>query len=170
MLKQLAKQHSIPLSSRGWLPQLRASLPRQSLKTLGSLEKTSQLKSSNIVKISTQRNLSGQQLNIYEANNLSLQKVLQYPLGFTSAIPDGLPIKTDKAKLMHQLEDVAALVHDPCLDDLGAYVVDRNALLPAFTALSQTFEELSEKLFSLLPKVERVDFVTDTYKDNSAKT
>ncbi|KAI0208649.1 hypothetical protein LSAT2_006703 [Lamellibrachia satsuma] len=33
-----------------------------------------------------------------------------------------------------------------------------------------TFEELSEKVFSVLPKVKRVDFVTDTYKDNSIKS
>ena len=52
---------------------------------------------------------------------------------------DGLPVKTDKAKLMHQLEDGAALDHHPCLDDLGAYVDDGNALLPALTAMSQTY-------------------------------
>ena len=61
-------------------------------------------------------------------------------------MPDGFPVKTDKAKLMHQLEDDAALVHHPCLDDLGAYVVDGNALLHALTALPQTFVELSESV------------------------
>ncbi|KAI0236578.1 hypothetical protein LSAT2_012875 [Lamellibrachia satsuma] len=50
-------------------------------------------------------------------------------IGWALATPDGLPVKTDKAKLMHQLEDDAALEHHPCLDDLGAYVVDGNALL-----------------------------------------
>ena len=95
-----------------------ASLPRLSLQTFGSLEKTKKLKSSKIVQISAQLNLFGQQLIISEYNNLSIQK--QYPLGSILATPDGLPVKTDKAKLMHQLEDDAAMVHHLCLDDLGA--------------------------------------------------
>ncbi|KAI0240668.1 hypothetical protein LSAT2_008579 [Lamellibrachia satsuma] len=45
-----------------------------------------------------------------------------------------------------------------------------NALLHALTALPQTFGELSEKVFSVLPKLKRVDFVTDIYKDNSVKS
>ena len=105
---------------------------RQSLNTVGSLEKTKKLKSSKIVQISAQRNLFGQLLILSGDSNLSLQKVLQYPIGSTLATPDGLPVKTDKAKLMHQLED------------LDAYVVEGNALLQALTALPQTFGELSE--------------------------
>ncbi|KAI0232364.1 hypothetical protein LSAT2_017296 [Lamellibrachia satsuma] len=50
------------------------------------------------------------------------------------------------------------------------YVDDGNALLHALTALSQTFGELSKKLLTLLPKVRRVDFVTDINKDNSIKS
>ena len=42
--------------------------------------------------------------------------------------------------------------------------------MQALTALSQTFGELSEKLCSVLPKVKRLYFVTDTYKDNSIKS
>ena len=115
------------------------------------------------------QNFFGQLLILSEDNNFSLQKVLQCPLGsvpWSLATPDGFPVKTDKAKLLHQLEDDAALVHHPCLDDLGAYVVDRNALLHALTALPQTLGELSEKVFNLLPKVKRVD----TYKGNSIKS
>ena len=67
---------------------------------------------------------------------------------------------------MHQLEDDAALVHHTCLDDLDAYVVDRNALLHTLTALPQTFGELSKKM--RVAKVKRVDFVTDIY--NSIKS
>ena len=145
------------------------------LKMFGSLEKKKKLNFSKmkIVQISAQRNLFGQLLILSEDNNLSLQKVLQYPLGSVSwalTTPGGLPVKTDKAKLMHQREDDAATVHYPCLDDLGVYVVDRNALLHALTALPQTLGELSDKLFSILPNVKRVDFVTDTYKDNSVKS
>ena len=141
-----------------------------------SLEKTKKLKSSkmNIVEIlSAQRNLFGQLLILSEDNNLSIQKVLQYPLGsvpWALATLDGLPIKTDETKLMYQIEDDAALVHHPCIDDLDAYVVDGNALLLALTALPPTFEELSDKMFSVMPKVKRVDFVTDTYKENSIKS
>ena len=146
-----------------------ASLPRQSLKTLGSLEKTKKLKSSKIVQISAQRNLFGL-LILSEDNNHSVQKVLQYPLGSTLATPDGFPLKPYRAKLKHQLEDDAMLVHHHCLDDLGAYVVDGNTLLHTVTVLPQTFGELSKKLSSMLPKVKTVDFVTDTYKENSIKS
>ena len=145
----VAKQHLKPLSRRGLLTKLKfhASLPRQSLKTFGSLKKTKKLKSSKLVQISAQRNLFGQLLILSEDNNLSLQNVLHYPLDSSLATPGGLLVKTDKAKLMHQLEDDAALVHHPCLDDLGAHVVDGNALVQALTALSQTLGELSKKLF-----------------------
>ena len=46
---------------------------------------------------------------------------------------------------MDQFEDDAALVHHTCLDDLGAYVDDGNALLQALTAMPHTFGELSKK-------------------------
>ena len=131
-------------------------------------------KTLNIVEIlSAQRNLFGQLLILSEDSNLSLQKVLQYPLGpvpWALATPDGLPIKTVETKLMHQIEYDAALVHHPCIDDLDAYVVDGNALLLALTALPPTFGELSDKMFSVMPKVKRVDIVTDTYKENSIKS
>ena len=97
-----------------------------------SLEKTKKLKSSKIVQISARQNLFGQLLILSEYNNLSLQKVLQYPLGsvpWALSTSDGFLVMTDEAKLMHQLEDDAALVHRPCLDDLGVYTVDGNALL-----------------------------------------
>ena len=45
-----------------------------------------------------------------------------------------------------------------------------NALLRSFTALPQTFGELSEKVFSVLHKVKRLDIATDTCKNNSTKS
>jgi hypothetical protein len=151
-----------------------APLRRQSLKTWASLEKKKTLHSSKmkVVQVTAQRNLFGQLLILSEENNLSLQKVLEYPLSpvpWALATPDGLPAKTDKAKLMHRLEDETAVVDHPKLEELGAYIVDGNALLQSLIALPQTFGELSEKVFSVLPKVKRLDFVTDTYKDNSIK-
>ena len=118
-----------------------APLLKQSLETFGSIEKTKKLKSSKIVQISAQRNLFGQLLILSEDNNFTEGTAISTwfcAMGFSYtgwalATPDGLPVKTKKAKLRHQLEDDAALVHRPCLDDLGAYVVDRNALLHALT-------------------------------------
>ena len=119
--------------------KFRAPLSNQSLMMFGCLEKTKKLKSSKIIQISAQRNLFGQLLILSEDNKLSS---LQYPLGWVPwalATRDGLPVKTDKDKLMHQLEDDATLVDHPCIDDLGAYIVDGNTLLHALTALSQTY-------------------------------
>ena len=41
------------------------------------------------------------------------------------------------------------------------------ALLQAMTGLPDTFEELANKVFDALPKAERLDLVTDTYKNGS---
>ena len=52
----------------------------------------------------------------------------------------------------------------------AVHVIDRNAILQSFTAIPGTFEELAESVFNQLPMAERVDFVTDTYKQLSIKS
>ena len=85
------------------------------------------------------------------------------------ATPDGLPAKTDKVKLFHNLEDDNGHENIMQLED-NVYIMDGNALLQALTGLPQTFAELAEKAFYSLPKAKTVHFVTDTYKEDSIKS
>ena len=85
------------------------------------------------------------------------------------ATPDGLPAKTEKAKLLHKLEDGTGYEDIMQLED-NVYIMDGNALLQALTGLPQTFGELAEKVFCSLPEAKTVHFVTDTYKEDSIKS
>ena len=78
-------------------------------------------------------------------------------------------VKTDKSKLLHALEESSHRVES--LDNLSStnYVIDGNALMHAQVALPNTFGELATKMFDQLPKVPRVDFVTDSYFPMSIK-
>ncbi|XP_041373542.1 uncharacterized protein LOC121386637 [Gigantopelta aegis] len=49
------------------------------------------------------------------------------------------------------------------------YVIDGSALLQAQVALLSTFGELADSIFDQLPKVQRVDFVSDSYLPLSIK-
>ena len=85
------------------------------------------------------------------------------------ATPDGLPAKTDKAKLLHKLEDDTGHENIMQLED-NVYIINGNALLQALTGLPQTFAELAEKKSCSLPKAKTVHFVTDTYKEDTIKS
>jgi len=50
------------------------------------------------------------------------------------------------------------------------YVCDGNAFLQSLTSLPDTFEDVAERVFSLLPNTPRVDFVTDTYQPAPIKS
>ena len=52
----------------------------------------------------------------------------------------------------------------------AVHVIDGNAILQSLTTIPGTFEKLAESVFNQLPKAERVDFVTDTYKQLSIKS
>ena len=42
--------------------------------------------------------------------------------------------------------------------------------MQALTGIPETFEDVAENVFSVLPKTNRVDFVTDSYHPNSIKS
>ena len=143
------------------------------LKTFSDAAKTAKLKATGNKKsreITTERNVLGQLVLLSVNHNISLQRVLCFPLGpvpWSLASADGLPIKTDKAKLLHELEGD----HQTILQQQysSSYVIDGNALYQAQVALPGTFGELADSLFQQLPRVSRVNFVTDTYKQDSIK-
>ena len=89
-------------------------IKKQKLKTFASLAKSVQVtgtdkKTKNVV---AQRNVFGQLILLALKYNISMEKVLSYPLGpipLALATATGSPTKTDKAKLMHTLEGHANL-------------------------------------------------------------
>ncbi|GFO10377.1 hypothetical protein PoB_003688200 [Plakobranchus ocellatus] len=99
--------------------------------------------------------------------NLDLQKVMGYPLGLVPWAPvslDGFPIKTNKAVLMHKLDDTSAL-KSPTIDQEHIHIIDGNAVYHALHVLDLpgTFGELANRIFCALPKVASVHFLTDNY-------
>ena len=148
-------------------------ISRKALSTFASLKESKKVTNAanKQIEIKAERNLFGQLLMLSEKNNISLEKLLCYPLSpvpWALATADGLPVKTDKAKLMHLLEAGVTSPLAPKVDD-SVYIMDGNAVLYALVDLPTTFEQVAKKVFELLPKVVRVDFVTDTYKENSIK-
>ncbi|KAK3745436.1 hypothetical protein QZH41_005085 [Actinostola sp. cb2023] len=78
-----------------------------------------------------------------------------------------MPVNMEKAKLLHFLEGKNQ-VQRPTTGDIF-YVIDGNALLQAMVAIPSTFGDLADSVFEQLPKVHRVDFVTDSYHPLSIK-
>ena len=95
--------------------------------------------------------------------------VCTQPNTLALATPDGLPAKTDKAKLLRKLEDDTGHENIMQLED-NVNIMDGNALLQALTGLPQTFAELAEKAYCSLPKANTVHFVTDTYQEDAIKS
>ena len=104
-------------------------------------------------------------------NDIDMKMTMSYHLGpvsWTLATADGSPVKSDKAKLLHNLEGTIEASEKPVQEDT-VYIYDGHALLQAMTAIPDTFEEVAERVFTLLPKTQRVDFVTDSYYEHSIK-
>eukprot|EP00745_Piridium_sociabile_P026705 TRINITY_DN42673_c0_g1_i18.p1 TRINITY_DN42673_c0_g1~~TRINITY_DN42673_c0_g1_i18.p1 ORF type:complete len:760 (+),score=189.88 TRINITY_DN42673_c0_g1_i18:236-2515(+) len=135
----------------------------KSVKVSGKSKKTHQ--------ITAERNVFSQLVLLAVNHNISMERALQFPLGpvpWSLAMSDGTPAKTDKAKLLHLLETESHRAEKPA-SDTNTYVIDGNAMFQQQVALPTTFGELAEQIFDKLPKVSRVDFVTDSYRPNSIK-
>ena len=102
-------------------------------------------------------------------SNIDLEMTMSFQLGpvpWTLATADGCPVKSDKAKLLHNLEARVDPSEKPPIEE-SIYVYDGNAILQALTAIPGTFEDVAERVFAPLPKTKRVDFVTDCYREQS---
>ena len=86
------------------------------------------------------------------------------------ATPDGFPLKTNKAMLMHEITNQNCLVLDFSKDDITACIVDRMAFYHNITNIPKTFGDLTLKFLNSLPQTKNVHFVADTYRMNSTKT
>ncbi len=150
-----------------------APLKKRKLKTFAAMQVKKKVMSSQnkVIEIRAERNLYGQLPMYAEEHNISMEKALKFPLGplpWALATSDGFPTKTDKSTLLHKLEDKSAVtVVGPAPEAI--HIVDGNAVIHSMTSLPDNFAQLAAKVFFMLPQAQRVDFVTDTYKDQSIK-
>lgn len=148
-----------------------APIKRSKVNTFASMSARSTVTatSKKTKEIIAERNVFGQLVRISAFNNLSLEKVLAYPLGpipWSLATPDGTPLSTNKASVMHLYERGHILPTKPINP---AYVFDGNHQFHTLVGIPDTFGELAEKVFNFLPTFKRLDFVTDSYKVDSIK-
>ena len=105
-------------------------IKRNKLKTFAKAEVKKTLKSTQnrMTQIKAEQNIFWQLVLLSVQNDIDLHVTLSYPLGpvpWLLATADGMPIKTDKAKLLHYLESSveASLLRPRCCS-----IVDGNAV------------------------------------------
>ncbi|GFN93834.1 hypothetical protein PoB_002034000 [Plakobranchus ocellatus] len=104
-----------------------------------------------------------------------MEKVLKYPLSpvpWSLSSPGGLPLKINKATLLHKLENTfnSFESHDFSRQPYTAYIIDGNALLHCLSSGPDTFKDFAKQAFRSLPQTTSVHFVTDIYKPYSKKS
>ena len=91
------------------------------------------------------------------------------PVPYCLGSPDGHLSKTNKAKGFQFITEDRCIDQqpDPCKTLL---IVDGNALYHSMTEIPETFKQVSEKIFKMIPGNCDVIFSTDIYKKNSLKS
>ena len=107
-------------------------IKRNKLKTFAASQVTKKVTSSKnkVSQIRADRNVFGQLVLLAIQHDVDLELALSFPLGpvpWSFANADGMPTKTDKHTLLHNLESGIELVTDRPSD--AVHVVDRNAML-----------------------------------------
>ncbi|XP_077968888.1 uncharacterized protein LOC144422864 [Styela clava] len=117
-------------------------------------------------------------LLIGKSKNIELQEMLEYPLTAIPASigsPNGTPVRTNKARLLHELENSVPEVLVKSYPLNAALVIDGMALLQSLNNIPETFGRLLNMIFDRIINMaksyncNRVDFVCDTYPDISIK-
>ena len=104
------------------------------LKTLitNAKVRTLKKKKNKEIKVKVQRNLSGQLLVLSLEHEIDIQKVLCYPLSpvpWSLSTSNGLPLKTNKATLLHKLQSPGCLLSEDITRLPGTvHVIDGNSL------------------------------------------
>ena len=154
---------------------LHAPLKKKKLKTFAVLKKTITVKNkmNKEIKITAQRNIYAQLVMIAQANEIDIEKLFAYPLGpvpWPLATGDGMLAKTDKAVLLHKLENNIHQSQNTEVSKDDVYILDGNVLLHSLVSIPETYGQLARKIFNCLPPVSVLHFVTDTYKEMSIKS
>lgn len=147
-------------------------IPRCKVKNFASIAiKTSVKSNKKVVELQGTRDLFGRLLFLSSKNNLDLNKVFSFPLTpvpLSLAHVDGSPNKTDKAKLLHKLEnEVHSTIPGSPVD---VTIVDGMFLLHTLQNLPVTFGEVASLILRVLCSMSvRVDMICDVYKNPSIK-
>lgn len=162
-------------------PDIYSPIKKAKLRTFSSMSKVISTKNSNgsNCSLKNDRDLFARLLLIARSRDIDMQQLLSYALK-SAPLPlanfNGSMVKTDKAKLMHAIEES---VPDPVVTQvpaLNALLVDAMALLQQLTKLdAKTFGDFADEILSLLISMakhrqsSRVDFVCDRYPKASIK-
>ena len=149
-------------------------MKKLSLHTFQSMavSKTQTTDRKKVIRVKAERNLLGQLLLLSKSHDISFNKLFSYPLGpipWSLATADGSFIKTNKAQLMHHLEDQSPAPVDSAEVANCTVIIDGNAFLRSLVRLPETFGEMAKLVISTLPKGKSVHFVTDSYQPDSIK-
>ena len=107
-----------------------------------------------------------------QENDIDLEKLFAFPLGpvpWPLATGDGMLAKTDKAVILHKLEENVSVQTVQILKE-DVHIIDGNVLLHSLHTIPDTFGELARHIFKRLPIVSVIHFVTDPYRDLSIKS
>ena len=107
-------------------------IKRNKLKTFAASEVTKKLTNSQnkISQIMAERNVFGQLVLLSLEHDVDLELTLSFPLGpvpWPLATADGMPVKTDKSRLLHNLESSIEPTTDRPSD--AVHIIDGNAML-----------------------------------------
>ncbi|GFO27713.1 hypothetical protein PoB_005421800 [Plakobranchus ocellatus] len=95
-----------------------------------------------------ERNIFGQLLVLSQEYQIDMEKVLKYPLSpvpWSLSSPGGLPLKINKATLLHKLENTFNCFEsqDFSRQPYTAYIIDGNALLYCLSSGPDTFKDFA---------------------------
>ena len=107
-------------------------ITRRKFKTFSSMEKCQKMRSSRnkVVEIRAERNVFAQLVLLSMEHDIDLELALSFQLGpvpWALATADGSPVKSDKSKLLHNLEGTIVPSDQPAIQD-SVYICDGNAI------------------------------------------
>jgi len=128
-------------------------MKKMSLKTFQAMAVKCTMSSTKkkAVEVKAERNLLGRL--VVTRQEISLQRLFEYPLvpiPWALATADGALVKTNKAQLMHFIEDMT-IKDATSMPETAVHVVDGNALLQGLVHLPEIFEDLASIVFNILP-------------------
>ena len=147
-------------------------IPRRKIKNFTSAAvKTTVKKDLKLIELQGTRDLFGRLLCISTQHNIELDKVFAYPLTvvpLSLAHVDGSINRTDKAKLLHKIENMVDVSNLNATVDVT--IVDAMFLLHTLLNLPNTYGEIAKTLMAKLCEMsKRVDLVFDMYVTPSVK-
>ena len=147
-------------------------IPRRKVKNFASaaLKVKVSTKDLKLIELQGTRDLFGRLLYMSTIGKLDLEKVFRFPLTpvpLSLAHVDGSMNRTDKAKLLHKVENMCESVGP---DHIDVTIVDAVFLLHTLQSIPPTFGAVAHMLMQILCGMsERIDLVCDSYNTPSIK-